>query len=1609
MNGIQNKPSTTTPTIPPNYGTLYDNGQLANNEQTATQIPIQQQQALNGVVASSAAANTAATTSQLNLNKPSEGLPGLLEFPDEGEDSLLSNICSANQLNYQFKLAPVYTMYMMLRFRLSQKYKSDLSFNDKLHSSALLIHKMVNYIREAVDTNHSDKQILPFWLANSSELLYFLKQDIHLSQVSYDAQELLADCVQITFKYLVNLMQQQLDYVLIAFFDPSDHVEEMNNGDQADDPNSQMDTNNMARPTLKHIIQVLNETMNLLRGSRVNAALTIQLFSQLFHYISVWMFNKLISDQRSGLCSRYWGAKLTRRLNKIQQWAEKQGLELAADCHLSRIIQAAFFLQSSKQDCKQDLPTISSNCFALNSLQIKGLLNNYVIGMNEPTLSSQLCNNLIAIAQNTADEVVKQEGRNLQLHEEVDLQLPFLLPEDGHSCDIIKGLPACLLDFLEILQNSGQCWLWQNTQGPGSWKKFMIKEQQQPNLQQPTLSGSSTNSSATNTNSNINNMTTIMSQPLTRPAIHTTDQNGINKQQQQIPTTPLPVPVAAVVTTPVSKPDDTIDFTSQSQQQELGPTVVKLKLSKKNNGLGLSIVAARGTNQINSGIYVKSVVPGGAADDDGRLDAGDQLLAVDEASLINVTQERAAELMCKSGPIVILTVAKEAAYFHDLDALLNKSPLPPVSKQQSMTASMPLLNNLNGNGMISNPIINNQQQQPPQSQFSSVTLPRNHLQQQQQQQSQPIAQPQMNKVNGFNNHHHYPQQQQPHQNGFAQQLPIHQNQVDSVSNINNGYRVRSMSQEILKSNGINNNNQTHQQLPIHQLPINKVQTRQNNNQVTSPIRALPNEHMRYGSERPVSMHGQQYHINNQTNGNVNSNGFTANLSQRNLHNEFGPRYGSERPASALASNFFNNQQQQQGLSAVQRLNGNTSNSDLVSSPIRQVPPPAPLPVPIQNGKFNGRQASLSELDEINYNNQNENQIKFDELYGRVNNANRQSANHLSYQPTQQQQYQSLNGGDNNFNNFKSSRTNSLQEPVMVTEEQRTINKPFGQLYEQIWANNQNNGSNQQQFQSNARLIQQQQQHQPQRNIEDLNNFKNMEISNGYQQQRFIQQDAVDANNIRNKPPPASLISSLSRTNMMNGNGPHLEFGQNRQLPRNYENQIINHQQQQLQQQQQQQQRQNIAKPIIPSKPFNLNTINNNSEELTQQQLPPPAPVPIQSVLANAATAKLVVNNNLNNKWEKEQLNRIREDEETRLDLLHQRIELLHTLETKTNRTNEEENKLNKLRTEIEFDKRVIEMNNQNLNNYLHDNEETETDDYSPDVRERLASQMLKEEFMQRRRKLEELNGNEETPSLFHAQKIDKRFVQFENTQNEIKREEARNKINQPFNNNNNNNSNNNCRQNGNHFMTENIKNGYTHTNGNGNSNGNGHNGNHHNHNHHQYDHDSNHSDEQNQIINNRPQKHVQFMNDTEILSPKYIANGKQQSTSSSSSSPEHKQQQQIQDNNVTPQHQQKRVMFSETSKFLEFERIEDNNQVQPNTPCVIGANEIYVDQRLKQKQQQQQQQQMANMFIEGEKLSFKDKMKLFAMQSGDHLADNAENKFKNSKKQREIESKFEIK
>lgn len=48
---------------------------------------------------------------------------------------------------------------------------------------------------------------------------------------------------------------------------------------------------------------------------------------------------------------------------------------------------------------------------------------------------------VVSVARNTADDLIRSEGLEVTVAEDPDLQLPFLLPEDGYSCDGIENIP----------------------------------------------------------------------------------------------------------------------------------------------------------------------------------------------------------------------------------------------------------------------------------------------------------------------------------------------------------------------------------------------------------------------------------------------------------------------------------------------------------------------------------------------------------------------------------------------------------------------------------------------------------------------------------------------------------------------------------------------------------------------------------------------------------------------------------------------------------------------------------------------------------------------------------------------------------------------------------------------------------------------------------------------------------------------------------------------------------------------------------------------------------------------------------------------------------------
>ncbi|XP_041646232.1 tyrosine-protein phosphatase non-receptor type 13 [Cheilinus undulatus] len=112
---------------------------------------------------------------------------------------------------------------------------------------------------------------------------------------------------------------------------------------------------------------------------------------------------------------------------------------------------------------------------------------------------------------------------------------------------------------------------------------------------------------------------------------------------------------------PVVRIHDAQDVCSRS------PSILSLKtgerfvveLKKSGGSLGMSVAGGINTNVRFGGIYIKSLVPGGASEQDGRIQIGDRLLEVDGTNLRGVTHQQAVECLKKTGDVVTLLLERE--------------------------------------------------------------------------------------------------------------------------------------------------------------------------------------------------------------------------------------------------------------------------------------------------------------------------------------------------------------------------------------------------------------------------------------------------------------------------------------------------------------------------------------------------------------------------------------------------------------------------------------------------------------------------------------------------------------------------------------------------------------------------------------------------------------------------------------------------------------------------------------------------------------------------------------------------------------------------------------
>uniref|UniRef100_A0A4W5LM15 FERM and PDZ domain containing 2 n=1 Tax=Hucho hucho TaxID=62062 RepID=A0A4W5LM15_9TELE len=87
---------------------------------------------------------------------------------------------------------------------------------------------------------------------------------------------------------------------------------------------------------------------------------------------------------------------------------------------------------------------------------------------------------------------------------------------------------------------------------------------------------------------------------------------------------------------------------------------ISVALKKKaGRGLGISIAGGVNTGLRHGGVFIKSLVCGGAAEQDGRIQSGDRLLEVDGIRFQGFTHQQAVECLAKTGEVVTMVLERE--------------------------------------------------------------------------------------------------------------------------------------------------------------------------------------------------------------------------------------------------------------------------------------------------------------------------------------------------------------------------------------------------------------------------------------------------------------------------------------------------------------------------------------------------------------------------------------------------------------------------------------------------------------------------------------------------------------------------------------------------------------------------------------------------------------------------------------------------------------------------------------------------------------------------------------------------------------------------------------
>ncbi|KAM9618992.1 inaD-like protein isoform 2-T2 [Morphnus guianensis] len=139
---------------------------------------------------------------------------------------------------------------------------------------------------------------------------------------------------------------------------------------------------------------------------------------------------------------------------------------------------------------------------------------------------------------------------------------------------------------------------------------------------------------------------------------------------------------------PVSWPVSTLpSFQNGNDNTNLFETYDVELIKKNGQSLGITIVGYAGTSDVEpSGIFVKNIIPGSAADHNGQIHVHDKIVAVDGVNIQDYTNQEVVEALRNTGQTVRLTLLRRkpsSTISSERPSDRGRVPLPPAHELKS--------------------------------------------------------------------------------------------------------------------------------------------------------------------------------------------------------------------------------------------------------------------------------------------------------------------------------------------------------------------------------------------------------------------------------------------------------------------------------------------------------------------------------------------------------------------------------------------------------------------------------------------------------------------------------------------------------------------------------------------------------------------------------------------------------------------------------------------------------------------------------------------------------------------------------------------------------------